>query len=293
MARECPTPALALNQPRGNWGNAAHPMPAKATPVNNRPHHIPNPTSGQRPASMRAAQWTVQWETTPVIPFLNPDPIAHLVGQSNEAPYNHRWAKGNCINWLGCPSFQYQLWVLWTFNPMEVHPLGRLLELEGTGGSAIPYLEYIEVNLQIPGIKGYNEDVLLLVIPTTTYSKKVPVMVGSKIIDWAMGMMTKRGTHEGNCNLETSSLQLSAMSGSLQLSCTDSARGGQRSGEGGHTLPKLWPYSIQEVLSGWIFRDLSIPLRWLPSLCLGLISIHGNTAMWGHCMWVHVLAKPV
>ena len=43
---------------------------------------------------------------------------------------------------------------------LKVHSLGKLLELEGTGGSAIPYLGYVEVNLQVPGIKGYNEDIL-------------------------------------------------------------------------------------------------------------------------------------
>ena len=47
-----------------------------------------------------------------------------------------------------------------------------------------------EVNLQIPGIRNYSEDVLLLVIPTTTYSKTVPVMVGSKIIIKALSLMT-------------------------------------------------------------------------------------------------------
>ena len=50
---------------------------------------------------------------------------------------------------------------------------------------------YVEVNLQMPGIKGYNGDVLLLVIPTMTYSEKVLVMVRSKIIDRAMGMIMK------------------------------------------------------------------------------------------------------
>ena len=34
------------------------------------------------------------------------------------------------------------------------HPLDKLLKLEGTGGSAIPYLGYVEVNLQISGIRG-------------------------------------------------------------------------------------------------------------------------------------------
>ena len=72
-----------------------------------------------------------------------------------------------------------------------VQPLDSLLELEGTGSSAIPYLGYVEVSLQILGIKGYNEDILLLVIPMMIYAKKVLVMVGSKIIDRAMGMITK------------------------------------------------------------------------------------------------------
>ena len=47
---------------------------------------------------------------------------------------------------------------------LEIQPLGQLLELEGTGGTAIPYLGFVEVNLQIPGIQHYNEDVLLLVL---------------------------------------------------------------------------------------------------------------------------------
>ena len=69
---------------------------------------------------------------------------------------------------------------------LQIQPLGQLLELEETGGAAIPYLRFMEVNLQILGIRNYNEDVLLLFIPTTTYSEKVSVMVGSKIINKAL-----------------------------------------------------------------------------------------------------------
>ena len=75
--------------------------------------------------------------------------------------------------------------------PMKVYPLKGLLELEGTGGSAILYMGYVKVNLQIPGIKSYNQDVLLLITLTMTYSEKELVMVGSKIIDRVMGMITK------------------------------------------------------------------------------------------------------
>ena len=73
---------------------------------------------------------------------------------------------------------------------LEIQPLGRLLELEGTGGAAIPYLRFVEVNLQILGIRRYNEDVLLLAIPTTTYAERVLVMVGLKIVDKALSCMT-------------------------------------------------------------------------------------------------------
>ena len=73
---------------------------------------------------------------------------------------------------------------------LEIKLLGRLLELEGTGVEAIPYLRFVEVNLQILGIRGYNEDVLLLAIPTTAYTEELPVVVGSKIINRALSCMT-------------------------------------------------------------------------------------------------------
>ena len=73
---------------------------------------------------------------------------------------------------------------------LKIQPLGWLLELEGTEGATIPYLGFVEVNLQIPGIRGYNKDVLLLAIPTMAYAEGVPVMVGSKIIDRALSCMT-------------------------------------------------------------------------------------------------------
>ena len=73
---------------------------------------------------------------------------------------------------------------------LKIQPLGRLLELEGTGSAAIPYLRFVEVNLQIPEIRRYNEDVLLLAIPTMAYSERVLVVVGSKIIDKVLGCMT-------------------------------------------------------------------------------------------------------
>ena len=69
---------------------------------------------------------------------------------------------------------------------LEIHPIDRLLELEGLGRVAISYLGHVEVSLQIPGIRGYNKDIWKLVILTMAYAKKVLVVVGSKIINRVM-----------------------------------------------------------------------------------------------------------
>ena len=152
---------------------------------------------------------------------------------------------------------------------LEVHPLGRLLELEGTGGSSIPYLGYVDVNLQIPGIKGYSEDVLLLVILTMTYSEKILVVLRSKIIDWAMGVMTK-----GELMRETVTWKqayfCAVMFGSLQLPCTNSKEDGE---VGRKSLPPK--AAIQQhpgVSARMTFRDLFVPPRRLPFPHLGWLA---------------------
>ena len=55
---------------------------------------------------------------------------------------------------------------------IKIQLLDRLPELEGIGGLAIPYLGHVEVNLQLLGIRRYNEDLLLLVTLPITYAEK-------------------------------------------------------------------------------------------------------------------------
>ena len=122
--------------------------------------------------------------------------------------------------------------------------IGSVIGARRDRGAAIPYLGFVEVNLQIPWITSYNEDVLLLVIPTTTYSKMVPVMVGSKIMDRALSLMTKgelakvttmwRQAHFG-----------AVMSGSLQLTCKSSDKTGMEE-EVGHSSPKGDPMEVRK-----------------------------------------------
>ena len=128
----------------------------------------------------------------------------------------------------------------------------------------------------------------MLVILTPTYSKEVPVMVGSKIKDWAMGMMLKRESMRATATWKQAHFG-TVMSGSLLLPHTDSK--GHDSGEGDHSLTKLQSYSMQ----GFCLDDVWGPVHTTQKVTIppfGTISIHGNTGVWIHCMQVHVLAEP-
>ena len=139
------------------------------------------------------------------------------------------------------------------------HPLDRLLELEGTRGSAIPYLGYVEVNLQKPGMKGY--------IPTMTYSEKVPLVVGFKIIDRVMGMITKGELVRVTVTLKQAHFS-AVMSRSLQQPFSGT-RGNGDGAKGSLPLPPLTLLDLRNSL--WrMSRGMSIPHRRLPFLCLGL-----------------------
>ena len=127
-------------------------------------HPDPNP----KLTHMRAAK-RKGWQQVAPIPFLNPDPIAHLIGHSNEAPVIIDGQEVTALTDLGAPVLSISTQFCKELT-LQIQPLGQLFELEWMGGAAIPYLGFVEVNLQIPGIKNYNEDVLLLVIPTMTYS---------------------------------------------------------------------------------------------------------------------------
>ena len=113
----------------------------------------------------------------------------HLVGHVNKVPVVIGGCKVIALIDLGAQVLNISEQLCKDLG-LKIQPLGWLLELGGTGGAAIPYLRLVEVNLQILRIRGYNQDVLLLAIPTTAYAEGVLVMVGSKIIDRALGYMT-------------------------------------------------------------------------------------------------------
>ena len=90
---------------------------------------------------------------------LNPDPYTRLVGEGNYGKillngieYTALIDTGAQISTMGV-STAHEL-------NLEIRPLSELLRLEATGGTLIPYFGYVEVNLKLKGVRGYDEDVL-------------------------------------------------------------------------------------------------------------------------------------
>ena len=74
----------------------------------------------------------------------------------------------------------------------KIQPLDRLVPIEGSGGADVPYLGYVEDRMCIPGISSFDQDVLMLLSHTTThYHKRVPIWVGSHIIDQVTTCITE------------------------------------------------------------------------------------------------------
>ena len=54
---------------------------------------------------------------------------------------------------------------------LKIHQLDRILKFETTGGGDIRYMGYVEVNLKIPEIKAFNEDMFMPVIEDSAYAQ--------------------------------------------------------------------------------------------------------------------------
>ena len=77
-------------------------------------------------------------------------------------------------------------------NGIEINPLAKLVNIEGTGGDSIEYLGYAEASLSLPmGSHTFNIEALLLVLPTTEYLKKVPVSIGTTITDMVVDFINQ------------------------------------------------------------------------------------------------------
>ena len=84
--------------------------------------------------------------------FLNPDPVVHLEGHANEVPVVIDGCKVTALIDSAAQVLNISMQLCKDLD-LKIQPLGQLLELEGKGGAAIPYLRFVEVNLQIMGLE--------------------------------------------------------------------------------------------------------------------------------------------
>ena len=121
--------------------------------------------------------------------YYNPNPWARILGRANETEIDGKISKalmdrGAMISMMSkgyCEEHGY-----------ETQPLDRLVPIEGSRGADAPYLGYVEVRMHILGISSFNQDVLMLISHTTThYHRRVPIQVGSHIIDQVTHCITE------------------------------------------------------------------------------------------------------
>ena len=137
-------------------------------------------------------------------------------------------------------------------------------------------------------MKNYNEDVLLLVIPNTTYSEMVPVMVGSKIIDRAMSIITKGELVNATMTWRQAHFG-AVMSGSLQLPHASSNETGVEK-EVIHSSLRGDPMEVRE----FCLDDVRGPVCTTQKVTIppfSTISVHANSRVKGYSIQVHMLME--
>ena len=123
--------------------------------------------------------------------YYNPNPLYRLIGKAKESDVI---VEGQTVKALIDSGAQISAISSLIQKALGV-PLKRLevlLEIEGSAGVDISYLRYTEVNLQIPEIKSFNEDVLMLVYPDNKYTWKVQVVLGTLHIDALLEAATEK-----------------------------------------------------------------------------------------------------
>ena len=122
--------------------------------------------------------------------YHNPDPLVRLIGKANKAPaivegipITSLVDSGACMSAM-VKSFAEEL-------QLEIKSLKTILDIEGTGGGAVPYHGYVECCLQLPQIKKFDVDGLMLVIDDSAYGMRVPIQIGTLHIDMALELATE------------------------------------------------------------------------------------------------------
>ena len=127
-----------------------------------------------------------QWEknctereqySSPESKFYNPDAWSRLIGKSNVVPTYINGESAKTLLDTGAQiSFISERYA--KRRGFKIHPIEKLVNFQGANGLGIDYEGYVEVNLQLPD-KGFDQDVLMLVVPHIDYHDFVPITLGT------------------------------------------------------------------------------------------------------------------
>ena len=125
----------------------------------------------------------------PAPEYHNPDPLVRLIGPTSEGKVKVEGVEttalidtGACMSAM-TKSFAEAL-------KLDLKSLDTILDIEGTGGGKVPYHLYIECRLNLPQVKKFDQDVLMLVIDDSQYGTRVPIQIGTLHIDMAIDLAT-------------------------------------------------------------------------------------------------------
>lgn len=110
--------------------------------------------------------------------------IAPLVGKSNEAevlvnnyPIKALIDTGSSVTTLAHNYYEEHLQ-----GDYPLHSLETLIKIESAAGTNIPYLGYIAVPVQIPGLQETEVTALVVIVPDTDYSNRIPMLLGTGVL---------------------------------------------------------------------------------------------------------------
>ena len=121
--------------------------------------------------------------------YHNPDPLFRLIGKANETEIiiENQQVKGLIDSGAQVSSISD------TFASklgLKIKQLDTLLDLEPAGGGQVPYNGYVELRMRVPNVRAFDLDILMLVIPESEYSRRVPVTIGTIHIDEIIDLIT-------------------------------------------------------------------------------------------------------
>ena len=120
--------------------------------------------------------------------YHNPDPLIQLIGPVNESMVILEGKEYPALLDSGAQPSGISLKLAKKLG-LKIYQLDTLLDIEGFGGNDVPYLGYVEAQLQVKGISGMDEDSLFLVVPDSNYTKRVPISIGTVHIERCLQLL--------------------------------------------------------------------------------------------------------